>query len=142
MEKGINVQFYWNKESNNNPIESNTTNQLNNNLTVKHSQAPARVKVELLAASAKNRFLISLSNLCQVLIDVKYTRGWQVGLKKNLQDSAVNPVIYTTQKMKFPVKDLFNIVSKSAVIQICSYSLKIFLTKKFIFCAWICAINR
>ena len=70
MEKGINVQFCYN-----NPIESNTTNQLNNNLTVKHSQAPARVKVELLAASAKNRFLISLSNLCQVLIDVKYTRG-------------------------------------------------------------------
>ena len=101
------------------------------------------MKVESLAASAKNRFLKRLdTNLCQMLIDVKYTGDWQVGLKENLQDSAVNPVIYTTQKMKFPVKDLFNVVSKSAVIRISSYSLKIFLTKKFIFCALICAINR
>ena len=26
------------------------------------------------------------TNLCQVLIDVKYTRDWQLGLKKNLKD--------------------------------------------------------
>ena len=48
------------------------------------------------------------TNLCQVLIDVKYTRDWQLGLKKNLQDSVVKPIIFTTQKMKFSVKDLFN----------------------------------
>ena len=48
-------------------------------------------------------------NLCQVLIDVEYTKDWQLGLKKNLQDSKpVKPVIFTTQKMKFFVKDLFN----------------------------------
>ena len=45
--------------------------------------------------------------MCQVLIGVKYTRDWQLGLKKNLQDSVVKPIIFTTQKMKFSVKDLF-----------------------------------
>ena len=28
-------------------------------------------------------------NLCQVLIDVNYTRDWQLGLKKNLQQDSV-----------------------------------------------------
>ena len=43
-----------------------------------------------------------------MLIDVKYTRDWQLGLEKNLQDSVVKPIIFTNQKMKFSVKDLFN----------------------------------
>ena len=43
-----------------------------------------------------------------MLIDIKYTRDWQLVLKKNLQDSVVKPIIFTTQKMKFSVKDLFN----------------------------------
>ena len=38
-----------------------------------------------------------------MLIDVKYTRGWQLGLKKNLQDSVVKPIIFTTQKMNFAI---------------------------------------
>ena len=42
-----------------------------------------------------------------MLIDVKYTRDWQLGLKKNLQDSAVKPIIFTTQKRKFSVKETF-----------------------------------
>ena len=59
---------------------------------------------------AKKRFLKErlITNLCQVLIDVKYTRDWQLGLEKNLQDSVVKPIIFTNQKMKFSVKDLFN----------------------------------
>ena len=53
----------------------------------------------------KNWFLKSRvdTNLCQVLIDVKYTRDWQLGLKKNLQDSVVKPIILTTQNLKFSV---------------------------------------
>ena len=46
--------------------------------------------------------------MCQVLIDVKYTRDLQLGLNKNLKDSIVKPVILTTQKMKSFVKDLPN----------------------------------
>ena len=46
--------------------------------------------------------------MCQVLIDVKYMRDWQLGVKKNLQDSLVKQIIFTTQKMKFSVKNLFN----------------------------------
>ena len=53
-----------------------------------------------------------------MLPDVKYTRDLQLGLNKNLQDSVVKPIIFTTQKMKFSVKDLLN-VSKSAVL--CGY---------------------
>ena len=49
------------------------------------------------------------TNLCLVLIDVNYTRDWQLGLKKKLQqDSVIKPIIITTQKIKFYVKDLFN----------------------------------
>ena len=48
------------------------------------------------------------TNLCQVLIDVKYTRDWQLGLKKNLQDWVVKPITFTTHKMKFSVKNLYN----------------------------------
>ena len=43
-----------------------------------------------------------------MLSDVKYKRDWQLSLKKNLQDSVVKPIIFTTQRMKFSVKDLFN----------------------------------
>ena len=35
-------------------------------------------------------------------------KDWQLGLKRNLQDSLVKPVTFTTQTMKFSVKDLFN----------------------------------
>ena len=48
------------------------------------------------------------TNLCQVLIDVRYTRDWQLDLKKNLQDWVVKPIIFTTENMKFPVNNLFN----------------------------------
>ena len=48
------------------------------------------------------------TNLHQVLIDIKHTRDWQLGLKKNLQDSTVKPIILKTQKMTISVKDLFN----------------------------------
>ena len=67
---------------------------------------------------AKNLFLKRRlgTNLCQVLTDKKYTRDWQLGLKKNLEDSVEKPIIFTPQG--FPVKDLFN-VSKSAVL--CGY---------------------
>ena len=43
-----------------------------------------------------------------MLTDVDYTGDWQLGLKKNLHDSVVEPIIFMTQKMKFSVKDLFN----------------------------------
>ena len=46
--------------------------------------------------------------MCQVLTDVKYMRDWQLHLQKNLQDSVGKPIIFTTQKMKFFFKDLFN----------------------------------
>ena len=46
--------------------------------------------------------------MCQVLIDVNYTKDWQFGLKTNLYDSVVKPTIFTTQKMKFSIMDLFN----------------------------------
>ena len=48
------------------------------------------------------------TNLYQVLIDIKHTRDWQLGLKKNLQDSTVKPIILKAQKMTISVKDLFN----------------------------------
>ena len=44
----------------------------------------------------------------QVFIDVDYVRDWQLGLKKNFQASVIKPIIFTTQKMKFSVKELFN----------------------------------
>ena len=69
--------------------------------------APASVKVQLLTASVKSWFLKrDWSNLCQVLIDVKYKRDWQLGLKKNLQDPVVNPIIFTNRKNEF--MDLFH----------------------------------
>ena len=58
--------------------------------------------------STKNWYLKRKLDTSHVLIDVKYMRDWQLGLKKNLQDSVVKPIIFTTQKMKFSVKDLFN----------------------------------
>ena len=47
-----------------------------------------------------------------MLIDVQYMTDWQLRLKKHLQDWVVKPIIFTTQKMKFSIKNLFN-VSKS-----------------------------
>ena len=46
------------------------------------------MKVKLLTASAKNWFVKKKldTNLCQVLVDVKYTRDWQLGLKKNFKE--------------------------------------------------------
>ena len=59
---------------------------------------------------AKNWFLKRRldTNLYQVLIDIKHTREWQLGLKKNLQDSTVKPIILKTQKMTISIMDLFN----------------------------------
>ena len=41
------------------------------------------------------------TNLCQMLIDVKYARDWQLGLKKNWQDSVVKPVKFKTKNEVF-----------------------------------------
>ena len=38
------------------------------------------------------------ANLCQELIGVKYTKDWQLGLKRNLQDSVVKPIIVANTK--------------------------------------------
>ena len=37
------------------------------------------------------------------MTDVQYSRDWQLGLKKNLQDSVVKPIIFTTKEMTFSV---------------------------------------
>ena len=68
------------------------------------------IQMKSLTASAKNWFLKRRldTNLCRVLIDVKYERDWQLGLKKNLQDLVVKPIIFNTQKIKASVNDLFN----------------------------------
>ena len=81
-------------------------------------------------------------NLCQVLIDVEYTKDWQLGLKKNLQDSKpVKPVIFTTQKMKLFVKDLFNKCEQiRSFISKFTFTKKI-LTEKFLFFALICTMK-
>ena len=71
------------------------------------------------------------ANLCQVLIYVKYTRDWQLNLKKNLQDWVVKAIIFTTQKMKLSVKDLFNKCEEiRRFMRTCSPLLNKFLTKK------------
>ena len=64
------------------------------------SETPVNLKVELLTASAKNWFLKRRldTNLCQMLIDVKYMRNRQLGLKKNLKDLAVKSIIFKTHK--------------------------------------------
>ena len=72
------------------------------------SQASAIVKVELLRASTKKGHWIS------VLIDVKDTRDWQLGLKKKLKDSVM---IFTLKT--FPLRICLISVSKSAVL--CGY---------------------
>ena len=53
--------------------------------------------IVLLTASTKLEDWI-LINECQLFIDAKYTRDWQLGLKKKLQDSVVKPIIFTTHK--------------------------------------------
>ena len=54
---------------------------------------------------SKNSFLKRrlTINLRQVMIDVQYSRDWQLGLKKILQDSVVKPIIFTTKEMTFSV---------------------------------------
>ena len=99
----------------------------------------------LLTARAKNWFLKRRldTNLCQVLRDVKYTRDWQLGLQKSLQDSVIKTIIFTTQKMRFSFKDLFNRCEQiRSFVRICSHLLRNFLTEKFIFCALICASRQ
>ena len=61
------------------------------------------MKVKLFTASTKNWFPKRKpdTDLCQVLIDVKYTTDWQLGLKKNLQDSVAKPIIFTTKNEVF-----------------------------------------
>ena len=84
-----------------------------------------------MAATAKNSFLKRRLNnsLCQVLADVKYMRDWQLGLQKNLQDSVVKPITFTTPKMKFSFKDLLNEFEQiRSFMQICSDLLKKVLT--------------
>ena len=70
---------------------------------------------------AKNWFLKRRldTNLCQMLIDVKYTKNWQLGLKKNLQDFVVKPIIFTTKKWSFPLRIYLINASKSVVL--CEY---------------------
>ena len=88
-------------------LASQTTNNLEIIKILSTSQRESRI----IHCYSQNWFLKKrlATNPCQVLIDVNYTRDWQLGLKKNLQqDSAVKPIIFTIQKMKFSVKDLFN----------------------------------
>ena len=94
---------------------------------------------------AKNWFLKRRldNNMCQVLIDVKYTKDWQLGLNKNLQDWLVKPIIFTTQKVKFFVKDLFNKCEQILnLMRTCSHLLKKLLTERFIFVHWFMQVNR
>ena len=84
------------------------------------------------------------TNLCQVLIDINYTRDWQLGLKKNFQDSLVKPIMFTTRKIKFFVQDLFNKCEWiRTFMQVCSLSLNKFSKEKFFvhFCALIWALT-
>ena len=83
------------------------------------------------------------TNMCQVLIDVKYTRHLQLGLNKNLKDSIVKPLIFTTQKMKPFVKDLPNKCEQiRSFMQICSHLLNKFLTKDSCFVQWFAQVER
>ena len=58
------------------------------------------------------------TNMCQVLIDVKYTRDWQLGLKKTLQDWVVIPITFTIQKWSF-LSRIYLSMNKSTVF--CRY---------------------
>ena len=76
------------------------------------------------------------------MIDLKYKRDWQLGLKKNLQDSVVKPIIFTAQRIKFCVKDLFNKCEQiRSFMRINSHLLKKSLTENIIFWALVQA-NR
>ena len=72
-----------------------------------------------------------------MLTDVKYTRDWQLGLKKNLQGLVVKPIIFRTQKLKFSVKDLMW-VNAQFYVDMFTFTKEI-LNGNFIFCALICA---
>ena len=87
------------------------TNQTTNHVESTKMSSTSQYESRIIDCYYQNIFLKRRldTNLCQVLIDLNYTRDWQLGLKKNLQqDPAVKPTIISTQKMKFSVKDLFN----------------------------------
>ena len=92
------------------PNRIQLTSQTTNHVVITKILSTSQSESRIIDCYCQNWFLKRRldTNLCQVLIDVKYTRDWQLGLKKNLQDSVVKPIIFTTQKMKFSVKDLFN----------------------------------
>ena len=73
------------------------------------------------------------SNLYQLLIDVKYTRHWHLGLKENLSDSVVvKPIIFATQKKKFSVvKNKTTYFLKNYVASLFKFFEKIFPICKF-----------
>ena len=89
-------------------LTSQTTNQVEISKILSTSQRENRI----IDCYCQNWFLKGRldTNLCQVLIDVNFTRDWPLGLKKNLQqESVVKPINnIPTQKIKFPIKDLFN----------------------------------
>ena len=87
------------------------TNQTTNHVEITKILSASQVESRIIDCYCQNWFLKRRLDtyLCQVLIDINYTRDWQLALKKNLQQDPVKkPIIFTTQKMKFPVKDLFN----------------------------------
>ena len=99
------------------------TSQTANRVEITKMSSTSQRESKIIDCYCENWFLKRRldTNLCQVLFDVNYTRDWQLGSKKNLQqDSVVKPLILTTQKIKFPLKDLYLInLSKSAVL--CGY---------------------
>ena len=87
------------------------TNQTTNHVESTKMSSTSQYESWIIDCYCQNLFLKRRldTNPCQVLIDVNYTKDWQLGLKKNLQqDSVVKPITFTTQKMKPSVKDLFN----------------------------------
>ena len=88
-----------------------TTSQTTNHVEIAKILSTRQRESRIIDCYYQNIFLKRRldTNLCQVLIDLNYTRDWQLGLKKNLQqDPVVKPTIISTQKMKFFVKNLFN----------------------------------
>ena len=68
------------------------TNQTTNHVQITKILSTNQRESRIIDCYCQNWFLKRKldTNLCQVLIDVNYTRDWQLGLKKNLlQDSVV-----------------------------------------------------
>ena len=118
-------------------LTSQTTNHVENTKILSISQRESRI----IDCYYQNWFLKSR---LESVGCVNYARDWQLGLKKNLQqDSVVKPAIFTTQKMKFSVKDLFNKSEQiRCFMRICSRLLNKFLMEKFIFVHWFVQVNR